>query len=227
MYFYSLPFLRRFALMLSLLCLNYSAQAAALPIAEIIRQGVKKIIVAVDLKIQRLQNETIWLQQAQQKMENILSENQLTEIASWGQRQKELYGEYYEGLWQVKQALAQIQRIKSISQTQAEMLRAYQQSWERLQSDGRFSLAELDLIQSRYGEILGTSALHLSELTELLKAFSFQISDGERLERIHTLDQQMTKNFRNLVSLNLQLETINSQRKSWEKEGKVLEGLLK
>jgi hypothetical protein len=67
----------------------------------------------------------------------------------------------------------------------------------------------------------------LSELTELLKAFSFQISDGERLEKIHTLDQQMTKNFRNLVSLNLQLETINSQRKSWEKEGKVLEGLLK
>lgn len=218
---------RRYALISALLCLSFSSQATVLPIAEIIRQGVTKIIVAVDLKIQRLQNETIWLQQAQQKLENILSENQLAEIASWGQRQKELYGDYYEGLWKVKQAIAQVQRIKSISRTQAEMIKAYQESWQKLQADGRFSLAEVQLIQSRYGEILQASVLHLSELTELLKAFSFQISDGERQERIHTLDQQMNRNFKDLISLNLQLETINTQRKIWANEGKVLEGLLK
>lgn len=223
----SLVTLRQIALMLSLLCLSASSKAAALPIAEIIRQGVVKIIVAVDLKIQRLQNETIWLQQAQQKMENILSENQLAEIASWAQRQQELYGEYYEGLWKVKQALTQIQRVKSIAQTQAEMLRAYQESWQLLQKEGMFTLKELDLIQSRYGGILRANALNLSELTTLLKDFSFQISDGERLERIHLLDQQMSRNFHDLVSLNLQLESINTQRKIRTREGMVLEGLLK
>lgn len=226
MYFLNLPVIRRLVLILALLCLNFQSQAA-LPIAEIIRQGVKKIIVAVDLKIQRLQNETIWLQQVQQKLENILSKNQLADIASWGQRQKELYGEYYEGLWKVKQTIKQVQRIKSIAQTQAEMLRAYQESWQILQADGRFSLAELELIQNRYGEILRQSALHLSELTELIKEYSIRLSDGERLERIHHLDLQMAGNFRRLVSLNLQLETINNQRKIWAKEGKVLEGLLK
>lgn len=181
----------------------------------------------MDLKIQRLQNETIWLQQVQQKLENILSKNQLADIASWGQRQKELYGEYYEGLWKVKQTIKQVQRIKSIAQTQAEMLRAYQESWQILQADGRFSLSELELIRNRYGEILRQSALHLSELTELIQEFSIRLSDGERLERIHHLDLQMAGNFRRLVSLNLQLETINNQRKIWAKEGNVLEGLLK
>ncbi len=227
MSFLHLPVIRRLALMLALLCLNSPSQAAALPLAEIIRQGVKKIIVAVDLKIQRLQNETIWLQQVQQKLENILSKNELADIAAWGQRQKELYGEYYEGLWKVKQTIKQVQRIKSIAQTQAEMLRAYQESWQILQADGRFSLAELELIRNRYGEILRQSALHLSELTELIQEFSIRLSDGERLERIHHLDLQMAGNFRRLVSLNLQLETINTQRKIWAKEGNVLEGLLK
>jgi hypothetical protein len=200
---------------------------AAIPIAEIIRQAVVKVIVAVDLKIQRLQNETIWLQQAQQKMENILSENQLGEIANWGERQKELYGEYYEGLWQIKQAIGQVQQIKSITRNQAEMLKAYQESWQLLTAEGRFTLGELDLIQRRYGEILRNSTLQLGELTALLQPFSFQLSDGERLERIHRLDQQMNQNFRDLLGLNLQLETLSTQRKISSGEAKALEGLLK
>ena len=39
--------------------------AAQDPIIEVIKAGVKKVIKAVDLKIQRLQNKTIWLQNAQ------------------------------------------------------------------------------------------------------------------------------------------------------------------
>ena len=37
---------------------------AQIPILEIIKAAVKKVIKAVDLKIQRLQNKTIWLQNA-------------------------------------------------------------------------------------------------------------------------------------------------------------------
>ena len=46
---------------------NQHAQAA-IPIWEIIRQAVVKIIKAVDLMIQRLQNKTIWLQEAQKDL---------------------------------------------------------------------------------------------------------------------------------------------------------------
>jgi hypothetical protein len=40
------------------------------PITLIIKQGIKKVIIAVDLKIQRLQTKTIWLQNAQKVVEN-------------------------------------------------------------------------------------------------------------------------------------------------------------
>lgn len=218
---------KKLGLLLFFLMGIYYPGQAAIPIAEVIRQGVKKIIVAVDLKVQRLQNETIALQQVQQNMENILSESKLAEISAWSQRQKELYGDYYEGLWKVKNVLSQFQRIRDISHTQAEMLRAYQKTWNLLVSSGRFSADELRLIQSRYGVILQSSVQNLGQLTELVKSFSFQISDAERLERIHLLDREMNRNFRDLLGLNLQLEAVNRQRNAWIQEGRTLQNLLK
>lgn len=213
-------------LLIFLLGINQPSQAA-IPIAEIIRQAVVKIIVAVDLQIQRMQNDTIGLQQVQQKMENVLSESRLEEISSWSQRQKELYGEYYDGLWKVKNVLSQYQRIRDISETQAEMLRAYQKTWNLLISSGQFSMEELNLIQSRYGAILQSSVQNMGQLNELIKSFSFQISDGERLERIHLLDRDMNKNFRDILGMNLQLESLNRQRTAWIHEGQTIQNLLK
>ncbi len=56
---------------------------AAIPlwIIELIRKGVAKVLRAIDLMIQRLQNKTIWLQNAQKVLENKLSQFKLTEIA--------------------------------------------------------------------------------------------------------------------------------------------------
>lgn len=209
-----------------LMGINQPSQAA-IPIAEIIRQAVVKIIVAVDLQIQRLQNETIGLQQVQQKLENVLSESRLEDISSWSQSQKELYGDYYEGLWKVKNVLSQYHRIRDISETQAEMLRAYQKTWNLLISSGQFSMEELNLIQSRYGAILQSSVQNMGQLTELIKSFSIQISDGERLERIHLLDRDMNKNFRDILGMNLQLESLIRQRTAWIKEGQTIQNLLK
>src|SRR6187551_3442602 len=77
---------------------------AQIPVMEIIKQAITKVIVAVDLKIQRLQNKTIWLQNAQKVLENKMSELKLKEIAEWTDKHKKLYEEYYEELWKVKNA---------------------------------------------------------------------------------------------------------------------------
>ena len=47
--------------------------SAQLAIAEVISQAITKVVRAVDLKIQRLQNKTIWLQNAQKTLENEMS----------------------------------------------------------------------------------------------------------------------------------------------------------
>src|SRR5690606_24981124 len=46
---------------------------AQIGLAEVIRAGIKRVVRAVDLKVQRLQNRTIWLQNAQKVLENSLS----------------------------------------------------------------------------------------------------------------------------------------------------------
>ena len=200
---------------------------AALPIAEIIRQGVIRVIVAMDLKIQRMQNETIWLQQAQQQMENVLSKTKLEEIADWSERQKELYGDYYQGLWKVKSALTQYQRIREITSTQQKILESYQKTWNLLVREGQFSPGELELIQGKFGKILSQSIRNLDELTSLLQSYTAQVSDADRLERIHLMDSGMQRNYQNLVSLNMQLEGLNSQRKAWKLDTKTLDYILR
>lgn len=218
--------LRLLAVLLMFLGTGIQAKAA-LPIAEIIRQGVIRVIVAVDLKIQRMQNETIWLQQAQQHMENVLSKTKLDEIADWSERQKELYGDYYQGLWKVKSALTQYQRIREITSTQQKILESYQKTWNLLVMEGQFSPIELELIQGKFGKILSQSIRNLDELTSLLQSYTAQISDADRLERIHLMDSGMQRNYQDLLSLTMQLEGLNGQRKAWKLDTKTLDHILR
>src|SRR5687768_18177383 len=95
---------------------------AQFAIAEIIRAGIKKVIVAVDLKIQRLQNKTIWLQNAQKVLENKMSELKLTEISDWVEKQRAQYANYFDELWRIKTALAYYQRIKDIIEKQLQLV---------------------------------------------------------------------------------------------------------
>ncbi|MCC9063662.1 hypothetical protein [Flavobacterium piscisymbiosum] len=90
--------------------------AAALPILEIVKAVTKKVIKAIDLGIQRLQNKTIWLQNAQKQVENTLSKLKLDEISNWTKKQRDLYKNYYEELQKVKSIITYYQRIKEISQ---------------------------------------------------------------------------------------------------------------
>ena len=90
-----------------------------------IKQGVTKVIKAVDLQVQRLQNKTIWLQNAQKVVENSMSELHLNEITDWVQKQKDLYSDYYKGLTEVKSVIAYYHQVKDISTKEAQIMAAY------------------------------------------------------------------------------------------------------
>ena len=45
---------------------------AQIVVGQVISETVGRVIRAIDLQVQRMQNKTIWLQNAQKKMENIL-----------------------------------------------------------------------------------------------------------------------------------------------------------
>ncbi len=73
--------------------------------APIVGTVISKVVKAIDLKVQRLQNETLFLQNAQKVMENKLHELKLAEISNWSQKQIELYQQYYNELNQVKPSI--------------------------------------------------------------------------------------------------------------------------
>ena len=58
------------------------------PISLIIKEAVKKAIKQIDLQMQRLQNKTIWLQNAQKTVENKKSELKMNEIKDWVEKQR-------------------------------------------------------------------------------------------------------------------------------------------
>src|SRR5471030_1842806 len=85
------------------------AANAQFVIGEVIKLTVTKVIKAIDLKVQRMQNQTIWLQNAQKALENQLSKLRLAEISGWTSQQQQLYSGYYDELWKIKSIITYYQ----------------------------------------------------------------------------------------------------------------------
>src|SRR6187455_1317755 len=78
---------------------------AQIPIVQIIKAAIKKVIKAVDLQVQRIQNKTIGLQNAQKALENKMSKMKLDEIRDWVDKHRKMYDDYFKELWKVKTML--------------------------------------------------------------------------------------------------------------------------
>lgn len=189
-----------------------STTTAALPILEMVKAVTKKVIKAIDLRIQRLQNKTIWLQNAQKKMENILSKLKLDEISDWTQKQRDLYSNYYEELGKVKSFIFYYQRIKDISQKQTRLIEKYERAWRLLQGDDHFSVKELDHMQEVYSGILQQSLAHIDQIFFIVESFTTQMSDAKRLEIINTAADQIDANYDDLTLFTKQNVLLSLQR---------------
>src|ERR1700761_8875574 len=75
-------------------------------VGSVLNETVGRVIKAIDLEVQRMQNQTIWLQNAQKTLENQLSQTKLGEISDWSKKQQTLFSGYYNELWQIKTAIA-------------------------------------------------------------------------------------------------------------------------
>ena len=179
------------------------AQATAqIAVLEVIKAGVKKVIKAVDLKVQRLQNQTIWLQNAQKVLENQLSKLKLGEIADWTERQKELYSKYYEELWQIKSAITYYKRIKDLTSRQVDIVDEYKWAWGLFKKDKHFSPEELEYMAKVYSGILEESVKNVDQLLMVVSSFKTQMSDAARLELIAAAADKMEQNYADLKKFN-------------------------
>jgi|SRR5690606_10713195 len=198
---------------------------AAIPIAKIIQEGVKKVIKAVDLMIQRLQNKTIWLQNAQKVLENKLNELKLKEIAEWTDKHKKLYEEYYEELRKVKRAIETYERIRQVMNRQVDLVEAYQRAWRTLKDDKHFTPEESKYMQKVYTGILQESIKNLDQMLVVVKSFNTQMTDGKRLEIISSAADAVEKNYHDLMQFNSQNIQLSISRAKDEHEVSTLKKL--
>lgn len=191
---------------------------AQIPILEIIKQGIKKVIIAVDLKIQRLQNKTIWLQNAQKTLENTMSKLKLDEISDWVEKQRKLYVDYFDELWKVKTALTYYHRVKEIIEGQIQMASEYKAAWALFRRDKNFTEDELHYIQNIYAGMFDESLKSIDQLFLVINAFATQMSDAKRLEIINTVSDNLERQFVDLKDFNNQNKMISLQRASEKSE---------
>lgn len=187
---------------------------AQIPVLEIIKQGIKKVIKAVDLKIQRLQNKTIWLQNAQKTLENTMSKLKLDEISDWVEKQRKLYADYFDELWKVKAALAYYHRVKEIIEGQVQMVGEYKAAWALFRQDKNFTADELDYMYNIYTGMFDESMKSIDQLFLVVNAFATQMTDAKRLEIINTVSGNLEQQFMDLKDFNNQNKMISLQRAS-------------
>lgn len=216
-------------IMVCLLCLllistpaRPAETAAAFPIVGLIKAAAKKVIKAIDLRIQRLQNKTIWLQNAQKKIENILSKLKLNEISDWTQKQRDLYRDYYEELTKVKSIITYYQLIRDVSQKQIRLVNEYERAWTLFQQDSHFNEAELDYMQKVYSGILDESVKNIDQIFLILDSFTTQMSDAKRLEIINAAANQIDVNYNDLTLFNRQNVFLSLQRAKTQHEVDVV-----
>lgn len=185
------------------------AQTAVL---EVIKAGVKKAIKALDLKIQRMQNETIWLQNAQKVLENQLSKLKLSEIAEWTEKQRQLYAKYYEELWKIKAAVSYYHRIRDMTQKQLALVEEYKKARSLFRQDGNFTAAELEWMDRVYAGILDASVKNLDQILLVVNSFKTQMSDAARLELISQAADKIDENYNDLRQFNNQNKLLSLQR---------------
>ena len=185
---------------------------AQIPIYDIIKAAVKKVIRAVDLKIQRLQNKTIWLQNAQKTLENKMSKLKLKEISDWANKQKELYAKYFDELSKVKNAIGTYQAVKDIITKQVQMVKEYSTAFGLSKQDKNFTHQELDYMQKVYTGILDESLKSIEQVQMVITAFATQMTDAKRLVIIHAASDNIEQNLTDLRQFNQQNIWISLQR---------------
>jgi hypothetical protein len=187
-------------------------------VGSVISSTVGRVIRAIDLEVQRMQNQTIWLQNAQKVLENQLSKLKLDEIFDWSSKQKDLFSGYYQELWSIKTAIAYYSKISELTQRQVALVNSYNQAWNLLKSDKHFTADELTYMTKVYSGILQASVNDLDQILLVINANKTQMPDAKRMEIVNNAADHMDSNYNDLQQFNNQNKLLSLQRASDENE---------
>jgi hypothetical protein len=202
-----------------------AAANAQVPGLSIISSVVKKVITALDLKVQQLQNQTIWLQNAEKQLENNMSLGNLNDISGWVGKERDLYQQYYQELASVKKVIADYDEVRRIVAQQSTLVGEYKIAYALFGQDRHFSRAELSQMGTIYNGLLQESIRNLDEALLAVNSFQTQMTDADRLKLIHQSSAGMQKNLDDLRSFNNNNARLSLQRAKDEQDRQTVKTL--
>jgi division protein CdvB (Snf7/Vps24/ESCRT-III family) len=201
-----------FSLLLALFCAPTRSDAQITEIIGLVGSAVKKVITALDLEVQQLQEQTLELQEAQKQLENAMSLSELNGITSWVKQQYNLYSGYFNELWQIKNAIDTYQRVKDLIEKEGQTVSQYQQIKTAIGQDKHFSAAEVTQMNTGLSGIVTESANNLTQITKVITAFVTQMEDAERLRIIDEAGTRIDKNYTDLQDFSQRAVLLSLQR---------------
>jgi conjugation system TraG family ATPase len=199
-----------FALLLAgVLPPNGGAKAQIIDIAE---EVIKEALEQADLNIQRLQTQTLYLQNAEKALENSMAGGLLDDITGWVQQEQELFSGYYSELWQVKSALSTYSKVAKLIERQTQLVAAYQQATAAVQRDPHFNAAEVTHMLQVYSGILSASIRNTGQLALVIQSFVTQMDDANRLRIIDETATGIDRNYADLNQYSQQNTLLSLQR---------------
>lgn len=191
----------------------------------VVKAALVKVIKAMDLAVQRLQNKTIWLQNAQKTLENTLSKLKLDEISDWTDKHKAQYQKYYEELSKVRAVISGYQRVKDMMTQQVRIVASYKKAFELFKQDKNFTADEIAYMTRVYTGMVNESIKNLDLLLSLIRDKDFKMTDGRRLELLNKAADRMDEVLSDIKLFNQQNMKMSLQRAKDQNEVKVLKQL--
>jgi len=197
--------MKKYILMITVLTVLFTAlprQEAHAQILDAINAAIEEAITQVDLGVQKVQAQTIWLQNTEAQIENQMGLSNLNDISSWLNKEKNLYSSYYKELQEVKTLISDYDEVKRIIAEQKELVVEYKNAYNLFQQDKNFSPTEINTMSQVYSGILTESSRDLNEIAMAITSFQTQMTDAARLELIHHASNDMQHNLNNLRQYN-------------------------
>lgn len=184
----------------------------------VVQQALKAVIRAMDLAVQRLQNKTIWLQNAQKALENTLTKLKLDEISDWTEKHKKQYAKYFDELRKVKEAISGFKKVKEIIEKQVMIVKEYKSAFNLFRQDKHFTSQEVEYMVRVYTGIIDESIKNLDQLFLVVNTFNTEMTDGKRLDIINTVAGHIDENLNDLRAFNNENIKLSIQRSRDEAE---------
>jgi len=167
-----------------------------------------KAIKTLDLKVQRLQNETLVLQRLQQVAEQELAKVKLDEIRNWQEQLSALYVGYFAELKEVKPVISSGAMVKSILALEEHVLSEYRKFPNK----------------TEHTEVFHHSKA-LRRMLAIVLSNQLSMKDVERLQMLYTLRDAMSRCLERIQSLNQQELLLEAKRMRLQRDAKDVKRL--